>query len=565
MKKRLLSVVLLVIYNTACAQEYKLAEVENIVQNFFAQKIQKESRNETLTSTINFSLDSITRNGIKYMYIANAENSTGWVVVSNEKKYPAIIAYADSGTFVYEKENLPPALVYILETHMDVLDSVRNNSLQMEAISKRLNQTPLTNECSPNYVMDIAWSQSKNADGDSADCDKVYNKFCPRVLRDTCRDIFDEDWSKVGTCNRKLAGCGAIAMAQLMKYWQWPDYATISNTTYYYDWENMPNYIDNNTGMYQVNEVARLIENCRTAAKSFGGCIWTAAEMSKIHDAMIDIFGYHSNLVNANEDVHITAMLVYEIKQKRPVLVQGWRDGVGKAHTFIVDGYRIDDHDNNGINDTTYHINFGWGGANNNDYWDLSFSGYYKRQKFLVELYPKCTLRNTSISLDNTFTIVADDNRTYYSTNTITFCNNNNSIAVNSGGHLLVRSGYQVRLKDGFHAKAGSNVHIMINDTLCNSSTTETSSTSQRFSPQSFSSIIDDTDSPHVIETNNGIEDVERNAILSTSIYTISGQFISTIVGGLRETKHLPSGMYILQYRMSDGSIRSEKIANNAN
>ena len=56
---------------------------------------------------------------------------------------------------------------------------------------------------------------------------------------------------------------------------------------------------------------------------------------------------------------------------------------------------------------------------------------------------------------------------------------------------------------------------------------------------------------------------MESDKILSTSVFTISGQLLQTIEGGQRDAAHLPNGMYILQHRMSDGSMRSEKIANN--
>lgn len=59
------------------------------------------------------------------------------------------------------------------------------------------------------------------------------------------------------------------------------------------------------------------------------------------------------------------------------------------------------------------------------------------------------------------------------------------------------------------------------------------------------------------------VSNVENVMIQSTSIYTISGQLLQTIEGGQRDAAHLPNGMYILQHRMSDGSTRSEKIANN--
>lgn len=53
---------------------------------------------------------------------------------------------------------------------------------------------------------------------------------------------------------------------------------------------------------------------------------------------------------------------------------------------------------------------------------------------------------------------------------------------------------------------------------------------------------------------------MENNMIVSTSIYTISGQLIQTISGGQYDAVHLPNGMYVLQHRMSDGSVRSDKI-----
>jgi hypothetical protein len=59
------------------------------------------------------------------------------------------------------------------------------------------------------------------------------------------------------------------------------------------------------------------------------------------------------------------------------------------------------------------------------------------------------------------------------------------------------------------------------------------------------------------------LENEENEVIVSTSIYTISGQLIQTISGGQQDATHLPNGMYILQHRMSDGNVKNEKIANN--
>jgi hypothetical protein len=58
------------------------------------------------------------------------------------------------------------------------------------------------------------------------------------------------------------------------------------------------------------------------------------------------------------------------------------------------------------------------------------------------------------------------------------------------------------------------------------------------------------------------IESVEGVVIVSTAVYTVSGQLLQIVDGGLYSTSYLPNGMYILQHRMGDGSVRCEKVAN---
>lgn len=120
----------------------------------------------------------------------------------------------------------------------------------------------------------------------------------------------------------------------------------------------------------------------------------------------------------------------------------------------------------------------------------------------------------------------------------------------------------KVVLKSGFHAHKGSNLHVEIVDHLYDPITT-TASAPQRIAPRSSSAPTDNTEPTDEVATSNSLENIESNMIQSTAIYTISGQLLQTIEGGQRNATDLPNGMYILQHRMSDGSIRSEKIANN--
>ena len=119
----------------------------------------------------------------------------------------------------------------------------------------------------------------------------------------------------------------------------------------------------------------------------------------------------------------------------------------------------------------------------------------------------------------------------------------------------------KVVLKSGFHAHAGSNLHVKIVDYLSDPIAT-TSSAPQRMAARSSSATTDDTESTNDSQTNNTLEDMGNNMIQSTTIYTISGQLIQTISGGQHDAVQLPNGMYVLQHRMSDGSVRSEKIVN---
>lgn len=133
------------------------------------------------------------------------------------------------------------------------------------------------------------------------------------------------------------------------------------------------------------------------------------------------------------------------------------------------------------------------------------------------------------------------------------------NVALEAGCDVTLRAMEQVVLKPGFHAKAGSKLHIKVDQPT----TIESAATPQNISPRTPFAPTDNTASTKESVTNNNLENAAHEVIVSTSIYTISGQLIQTIAGGQRDVAHLSNGMYILQHRMSDGSVRSEKRAKN--
>lgn len=136
------------------------------------------------------------------------------------------------------------------------------------------------------------------------------------------------------------------------------------------------------------------------------------------------------------------------------------------------------------------------------------------------------------------------------------------NVICEAGSEVLLRAMDRIRLKPGFHAQSGSKVHI-VTDSWTYTPSDSVISAPQRIAPRSSSASADDTEQTDKVSTSNSLENIESDMIQSTAIYTISGQLLQTIEGGKRDAAHLPNGMYILQHRMSDGSMKSEKIANN--
>ena len=123
-----------------------------------------------------------------------------------------------------------------------------------------------------------------------------------------------------------------------------------------------------------------------------------------------------------------------------------------------------------------------------------------------------------------------------------------------AGATVSCEAGNLIRLSNGFHAKRGAKFHAYIKD--CYPSIANSASKIPQKQKEECEGLTNNN-------TNETIETIENSRILSTSIYTISGQLIQTISGGLHNVTYLPNGMYILQHRMSDGSMRNEKFANN--
>lgn len=545
-----------------CAQERSLEEVQEVACAFFAQM----ESDTIFGAPPRFSTSQIaplTRDSTPYLYIVN-DNHSGWCIVSNDTRYTSVIGYGRDGACPTDTALMPNGMKWLLEHHMNMIDSMRanpdttcgmmapNNIHVMDSTPYTIGTKLLCRNGMENY-----WDQSGNA-SEFPDIQKIYNKFCP--------DFVDNEYG------RAIAGCSAVAVAQLLWYWGFPDQAVIPDTiyrtsytpifrrsTHYYDWRNMPNMLDNATDMYKVDQVAGLLRDCGYAEHMLYTSRGSAARTHRMYEALTHTFHYHAQIIDNDSNIVYSEMIKAEIDALRPVICQAWKfvwDSIG-AHSFVIDGY-----DTNGM----FHVNWGWGKytqQNRGTWWDMGFYGYHSWRSFVTEIYPNCDTIPQNIVLCPVTYINDGKCVTLYARDSV-MPNIGLPMVVKSGGHLNIEAGEKVILHPGFRAEYGSKVYIGIRN-FCEQwepplgyfakakkkdvapivDLTERIQDGIKIVPNPVSDIL------HV----HSDEDIEQ-----LTIYNISGQFITRTNQLEINVSGLPQGIYLLRAVTTDGQVRQAKF-----
>jgi hypothetical protein len=277
-------------------------------------------------------------------YVYNINNDKGFVIVTADDNISPILGYSTAGSF--SGKNLPPALSEFLENYKNEITYILLNNLQADNKTKskwsRLkNSESLHTEKKLSGVSPLlttSWDQST-----------YYNALCP----------FDPGQNQL-----TLTGCVATAMAQIMKYWDYPaqgigfhsyvhpKYGTLSAnfaaTTY--NWSAMP---DNVTSPNVA--VATLMYYCGVSVDMDYGVDASGAYMSAVVYALKTYFQYSNNVENilrANFNYSDwTGILKLNLDSGYPINYSG--HGPDGGHSFVCDGYDNNDY---------FHFNWGWSG-----------------------------------------------------------------------------------------------------------------------------------------------------------------------------------------------------------
>ena len=213
--------------------------------------------------------------GVNYFYIFNL-NSSGFVIVSADDIVIPILGYSTTSKF--SATNIPDnaakwlegyvnQIRYAIENNLDATDEITSEWQELLNNNAISNIKPRAGSVSP--LIQTKWDQ-----------EPYYNAHCP----------FDKN-----TNLNTLTGCVATAMAQIMKYWNYPvngsGYHEYSDPQYgkqkadfgstSYQWTSMPN----NVSSYN-SAVATLMYHCGVSVNMTYGLKASSAQTLDVADAL---------------------------------------------------------------------------------------------------------------------------------------------------------------------------------------------------------------------------------------------------------------------------------------
>ena len=273
----------------------------------------------------------------------------GFAVVSSDDRFNDVIGYSETE---YCDSNMPCGFKWWIETANEVMEQMESQEPAYSGIKK--------SKASVEPFLTTKWGQGY-----------PYNALLFFIIR--------------GNIYEFVTGCVATAMAQVMKYYEYPEKGTgsvsyivwnyLAKMEYtfgdYYDWSNMLdeyNYqVWGNTNA-ETKAVATLMRDCGVAVKmNYGTTLMgSGASSSAIVPALKEHFSYSDKTALYKRSDYNKSewmlMIFEELSNNRPIIYMGIDksdEDNPSGHAFVLHGY-----DSSGA----VYVNWGWNG---------NFDGYY--------------------------------------------------------------------------------------------------------------------------------------------------------------------------------------------
>ncbi|MCD8404561.1 C10 family peptidase [Tenacibaculum dicentrarchi] len=328
-------------------------------------------------------------NGNTTYYIINHKDS-GFIILSADNRTNPVLAYSEDSNFTLNPKELTSGLVQWLS---DTKDYVKNIRLENKKQTKQQ-----AYKWNPNQLQKAISRRPLPPDEDG--CKNTYKTVGPLLKTNWHqRSGFNNYMPEKINCdnlpnNRAYAGCVPIAMAQVMKYHEYPKK---------YNWNAMPNNNGSNTTSLFIKDIHHKIKNM------YGGgtnplsykCDGTGVSSgANIAIVLTRDFGFSSaTKADYNYDT-----VVNELNYNRPVILSGsyksggwWVFSSYSGHMWVCDGYRrsmiYSEDCTNGWSYLFLHMNWGWGQHSVNGWfafnnWNPNNSTYNKKRKMIYNIKP---------------------------------------------------------------------------------------------------------------------------------------------------------------------------------
>lgn len=381
MKTQISTLVMLLLVSLSLnlfAERVEKNEAATVGKNYYWEQSQNRSQltyNEV--SLIHFSTQTF--NGTPLYYVFNVNENDGFILVSADDDVKPVLGYSLTGNWT--GRDIPPGLVMLLNHYSEQISEVIGSGIEggkeierlWQKYSKKVPAAPKDRSVTP--LLSTIWDQNQ-----------FYNEQCPVDAG--------------GPGGHAYAGCVAVSMAQVMKYWQHPTQGTGSNSYIHpvygtisanfgattYNYSLMPNQI-----LASNFDVAQLLFHCGVSVDMNYGPSGSAPMGTNwdtdIENALKNNFSYSPNLQWKWKQNYTTAtwisMLKTELNNGRPLIYYGW-DGGNNAHNFNCDGYDASDN---------FHFNWGWSGYYNG-YYSVTYLcphpnyNYTYMQAAIFDMYP---------------------------------------------------------------------------------------------------------------------------------------------------------------------------------
>ena len=189
-----------------------------------------------------------------------------------------------------------------------------------------------------------------------------YNMFCPKE-------------SLAGP--NSLAGCGPIAMAQIIRYLQQPE---VSPSGDKYQWDLMTQRPSN---QQEARAIAKLVADCGVNAFTSYGKNMSGTNTVNVINTLKKCFGFNPYISIIMRDQYPgdegkrlwRRLIMDELQGGRPVMMVAQKDNdVRSGHIFIIDGVR----------GSRVHVNFGWDGKGDGYYALDDLGGFNINQSAII-------------------------------------------------------------------------------------------------------------------------------------------------------------------------------------